>query len=240
MTNIRVVAQPAFIMQHRPYRETSILMDLLTYDYGMVSVLAKGVRTTKSKIAGLLLPFQALSVTFSGANELKTLNQVESPSPSPSLTGLSLYCGFYLNELLQYFCHKHDPYPELYRLYQQTLLQLQQSVNCGDQLQLEVSLRWFEWHLLHQVGLGLVIDQDACAAPIKSEARYQFHPEQGAFQHSAGQISGSTLQALQQGNLTDKPTLREAKKLLRGVLHFHLQGKPLKSRQVLAKIYPQF
>ncbi|WP_256360576.1 DNA repair protein RecO [Methylomonas koyamae] len=51
-------------MQHRPYRETSVLLDVLTRDFGLVPILAKGVRKPKSKTAGLLMPFSALKLSY--------------------------------------------------------------------------------------------------------------------------------------------------------------------------------
>ena len=77
MDETKVFLQPAFILQHRKYRETSLIIDVLTRDFGIVSILAKGVRKKKSKLAGLLLAFTALKISYSGKNELKILTHVE-------------------------------------------------------------------------------------------------------------------------------------------------------------------
>ena len=53
MTDNLVYLQPAFILKQRQYRETSLIIDVLTQDFGRVPVLAKGVRKVKSKTAGL-------------------------------------------------------------------------------------------------------------------------------------------------------------------------------------------
>ena len=44
MTDNTVYLQPAFILQQRKFKETSLIIDVLTRDFGRVSLLAKGVR----------------------------------------------------------------------------------------------------------------------------------------------------------------------------------------------------
>ena len=105
MTGYMVHLQPGFILQQRPYRETSVLLDVFTRDFGVITLLAKGVRKEKSKTAGLLLPFALLQLSYVDKNELKLLNQVEFQDVY-ALERLALYCGFYVNELLQTFLHK--------------------------------------------------------------------------------------------------------------------------------------
>ena len=51
MNDNQVYLQPAFILQHRKYRESSLILDVITEDYGVVTLLARGVRKKKSKTA---------------------------------------------------------------------------------------------------------------------------------------------------------------------------------------------
>ena len=106
MTDSAVYLQPAFILQQRKFRETSLIIDVLTRDFGRVSLLAKGVRKAKSKTAGLLQPFIPLTLSYFGKTELKTLTDVEITQPFIQLQGLALYCGFYVNELVGCFLHR--------------------------------------------------------------------------------------------------------------------------------------
>ncbi|MEQ1636165.1 MAG: DNA repair protein RecO [Methylococcales bacterium] len=250
MTEAVVLLQPAFILQHRPYRETSLILDLLTRDYGIVAVLAKGVRKAKSKTAGLLLPFKALTVSYCGKADLKMLTQVELQAGATNLTGLALYCGFYVNELVSRFLHKYDPHPEVYNDYFDCLTQLTW-VMSADQcsgssltpvMQLEAVLRVFELNLMQNIGLALLTQHDAYTeTAIKPAATYYFHAELGVIEHSGtGTVSGKTILAMNDKDFSDAQTLSEAKKIMRSVINFHLQGKPLKSRAVLTKIYRQF
>jgi len=50
MTDSAVYLQPAFILQQHKFRETSLIIDVLTRDFGRVSLLAKGVRKPNPKL----------------------------------------------------------------------------------------------------------------------------------------------------------------------------------------------
>lgn len=225
-----VYCQPALILQQRKYRESSLLLDVFTRDYGIISILAKGIRKEKSKLAGLLLPFVCLNISYFGKSELKTLTQAEFVNKY-ELQGMSLYCAFYVNELLQKFLHKFDPYPELFVEYQQCLQELR---HIGS---VEQTLRYFELTLLQVTGYAITLDRDCdSGVAIISEYRYDFLPNQGMKLTSQGLVSGKTLLLLSTQAPLDKLALAEAKLLLRKMLDIFLQGKPLQSRKVLAKI----
>lgn len=230
MTESAVYLQPAFILQHRPYRESSLLLEVFTRDFGIVSMLAKGVRKEKSKMAGLLLPFSLLHLSYLDKNELKILTQVEYGS-SYQLLRLALYCGFYVNELLQKFLHRHDPHPQLFVHYQTCLQGLSEGAA------IEQTLRYFELDLLEQAGYAAQLDVDQLGnIAVETQRRYNFLPGSGMVEDSAGCISGATLQALSVKSPLVGSALSESKQLLRRMLDEHLQGRPLKSRDVLAKI----
>lgn len=229
MAESAVYLQPAFILQHRPYRESSVLLDLYTRDFGIVAVLAKGVRKEKSKLAGVLLPFSLLHVSYLDKHELKILTHAELAS-SYLLQRLALYCGFYVNELLQVFLHKNDPHPELFASYQVCLDELL------NRQTIEQTLRYFELSVLEECGYGAELTADCDNQPIAIGRRYSFLPNAGLVEDSNGYVSGDTLLLLHTQSALSGATLLEAKQLLRKMLDVHLQGKSLKSRDVLAKI----
>ncbi|MCQ8116763.1 DNA repair protein RecO [Methylomonas rosea] len=229
MNGSAVYLQPAFVLQHRPYRETSVLLDVFTRDFGVVSMIAKGVRKEKSKIAGLLLPFSALRLSFVDKTELKVLSQVEYVDSYP-LERLALYCGFYVNELVQIFVHKYDPQPEIFSCYERCL---------GDLLlgeRIEQALRYFELDLLQEAGYAVAMDSEANGNPIMTGQRYNFLADFGIVADNEGLVGGETLSILAARGALEGRALLEAKLLFRKMLDGHLQGRPLKSRDVLAKI----
>jgi len=234
MSDSIVHLQPAFILQHRKFRETSLIIDVLTRDFGIVSILAKGVRKKKSKTAGLLLAFTALKISYVGKHELKVLTNVELDSSPIKLNNLSLYCGFYVNEIVGYFLHKNDPHPEVFAEYQKCLVLLANSKD------IEEILRFFELNLIEHVGYGvpLTIDADfeTAVQPLK---RYCFRCDSGMVESTKGYVCGKTLLLLESRGTLDKQALYEAKQLMRRIIDFQLQGKELKSRAVLANIIKQ-
>ncbi len=228
MTDAPVLLQPAFILQSRSFRETSLIIEVLTRDFGRISLLAKGVRKAKSRTLGLLRPFVPLSVSFSGKTELKLLNDAEMIQPGIELTGLALYCGFYVNELVACFLHKYDPHPEVFGHYQACL----DCLSGGEAI--EAALRHFELNLIELAGYGLQLEYDyVFERPVDPLKRYRFNIERGPTEAADGHYSGKTLQALQSREFTDPRVLSEAKMLMRTVLDVYLQGKPLKSRAVI-------
>lgn len=230
MTESAVYLQPAFILQQRKYRETSLIIDTLTRDYGRVSLLAKGVRKAKSKTAGMLQPFIPLTVSYFGGMELKMLTDVEMIQPFSEIKGFELYCGFYINELIGCFLHKYDPHPEVFDYYGDCLAGLADGSNR------EAPLRLFELNLLECVGYGLQLDYDDTGKPIEAVKKYHFNVGQGPVEAVHGQVSGKTLLALSARELSDPQVLREAKLLMRTVIDVYLQGRQLKSRAVINKV----
>ncbi|MCW8852683.1 MAG: recombination protein O N-terminal domain-containing protein, partial [Gammaproteobacteria bacterium] len=61
-----VNTQIAYILHKRAYRETSSILEVLTKDFGRVALMARGTRGAKSKIAGNLLPFTPLVISWQG------------------------------------------------------------------------------------------------------------------------------------------------------------------------------
>lgn len=240
----RVNLESAFVLHRRPYRNTSLIVDLLTRQHGRVTVVARSARGPKSRYRGVLECFSPLLVSWSRRGEMGALSQVESAARSYQLSGHALPCGFYLNELLTRLLHRDDPHPGLFDYYQQGLQALEQ----GQAIQ--PSLRRFEKYLLAELGYGLVLQKTAHThEPIIAEGYYQYIPDEGFIAVLAEQItdqvvkqanifSGRSLLALANDQLTDEAvvgetTLRDAKRLMRMVLSRHLGDKPLKTRELL-------
>ena len=74
----RVSLQPAYVLHRRSYRETSFLIELLTPEFGRITVSARGARQRKSTAQGLLQPFTPLMVAFAGKGELMSLSDVDA------------------------------------------------------------------------------------------------------------------------------------------------------------------
>lgn len=225
----RIVLQPAFVLHARPYSDTSLLVELLTAEYGRLTVLARGVRNQRSRLHGLLAPFSPLLVSFSGKTDLQTLQQVEANGLSYNLVGNMLLSGFYLNELLMRLLQRHEPHPNVYQAYQHTLTVLVSTT------QPELALRLFEKYLLVDLGYGLQLNRTVNDEPVLSGEKYTFEFGIGLKQakfESHSNFWGQSLLALHAGILNTPEELRDAKRLLRSVLAILLGNKPLKSREL--------
>ena len=66
----RVNLESAFVLHTRAFKETSLLLDLLTENFGRINVVAKGARKPKSPLRSVLTPAALLSVSFSGKSDL--------------------------------------------------------------------------------------------------------------------------------------------------------------------------
>jgi DNA repair protein RecO (recombination protein O) len=228
---MRIAQEPAFVLHHHDYGETSLLLEIFTRQHGRIGVLAKGARRPRSPLRSALVPFQPLVVNYSGRGELPVLATAEPLGMAPPLTGEALFCGLYLNELLLRLLHRHDPHEQLFATYAETLIQLSSD-------RMEEVLRRFEKRLLEDIGYGLALEHDAQdGRPLDPNVLYRYQPERGPVsEQGAGdegiRVQGRTLLALAAESLDDEQVLQEAKTLLRALLARHLGDRPLMSRNL--------
>jgi DNA repair protein RecO (recombination protein O) len=229
----RVHDEPAFVLHTIPWRETSLIVELLTRDHGRIACVAKGAKRPRSTVRGVLLAFQPLHVGFSGRQELRTLTSAEWLGGMASPQGDGLLCAFYLNELIVRLVPRDDPHPVLFDGYAQALVAL------GLDASIEATLRRFEWLLLREIGYALDLERDADDRPIEATRRYAVLPGRGFVAtdaHEDGGFTGSTLRDIAQERYDSSRTLAEAKRLTRSLLARHLDGHALKTRQILVDL----
>jgi DNA repair protein RecO (recombination protein O) len=223
----RIVAEPAYVLHSRAYRETSAIIDLLTLAHGRVSVVARGVRRSR-KGAGPPAPFGRLSVGCSGRGQLLTLTGCD-PVSHRWLTGEALYAGLYLNELLLRLLRDDDAHPRLFDGYERALDGLLGGAA-------EPALRLFERLLLKECGYEITFAFDAeSGEAVVHAASYRFVPDIGfhAVNEAAdGRLvfSGATLLAIAADDYADVNVRRAAKQIMRSALAPHLGDRPIGSR----------
>lgn len=229
--------EPAYILHTKAYRDSSLLIDAFTASQGRISLIAKaarGMRSKNSRFKGLLQAFVPLSLSWRGKTELlNLLNAEPSGIFLPPLSGKFLICGLYLNELLMRLLYRYDPHPALFQAYQTALTTLPQNPN--------VVLRLFEKQLLAELGYALHLNQDnQTQQPILADQHYQFIPSQGLFiclntsvTNKISLFSGASLLAIYHEQWTTPDQLLDAKRLFRLALHHLLEGKSIRSRELL-------
>lgn len=227
---------PGYLLHQRPYRESSALLEVFTETHGRVGLVARGVRSTKSKRRGELQPFRALRLSWQARGELGTLTEVEADGVTSPLHGRALYSGFYLNELLVRLLARHDPHPQLFAAYRTALSAFMQ----GDAV--EPVLRLFEMRLLQEAGYALQLEFEVeTGEPVEADGLYDYHLEAGPVSvdnETAGGFvfRGASLLAMAREELSQPEVLQDAKRLMRSALKLYLGDKPLKSRELFASV----
>lgn len=236
----RVLLEPAFVLHRRPYRETSVLLDIFSQEYGRVSLLAKGIRKKNNRLAGMLQPFIPLFISWVGDGDLPLLQEADIRTELPLVSGNALIAGLYLNELLVNLLQKGDPYTSLFQLYEKTLMGLQ--ARTLD----EKIIRSFEKKLLDELGYGLFPrSQNDALSAWQNDAFYRFLPTMGWVKNEGGyanqhySYSGKTLLAISNEEWDDVIILQHAKRLMRQVLAELMNAKEIYSRQIFVKVWGQ-
>jgi DNA repair protein RecO (recombination protein O) len=227
----RIALTPAYILHHRPYRDTSRILEVIAREHGRVSLFARGVRGPKAKLASILQPFELLLLSWNGRGEdAAQLTGAEKVDHGPPLPADALMASFYLNELLLKLTTRHDPQPTLFDDYHATLESLRQGSR------LEPSLRIFEKRLLEAVGYGLDLAVEALTGnPIEAGEFYHYRPAQGLVStvvEATGAVAGSSILSLAQERLESQRQLDDSRRLLQAALAQCLEGRELTTRAV--------
>ncbi len=227
----RISHQPGFVLHSYPYKETSLIVDVFSRDYGRVALVAKGAKRPHSALRGVLQTFQPLQLAWSGKSEVRTLVSAEWVGGLLPLEGAALLCGFYLNELLVRLLARDDPYPALFDEYISALNQFAHAEPAP------IVLRKFEIALLKLTGVAGSLVQLADGTHVLASAAYVFDPERGPRAALVSDtwpvVSGKTLLDMEAGDYTDPLTQQQSKFLMRHLLSHHLGGAPLNTRQIL-------
>lgn len=220
-----------------PYRETSLLVEILARRAGRMTLVARGARRPRSPTRGALMAFQPLSLSWYGKGEVKTLAQAEWMGGQALLGGEALLCGFYLNELLVKLLAREDPHEELFDRYRGALRQLSAGAPSAP------ILRAFEKALLKELGYAMTLDREAGSGrDIDPEALYTYDPERGplvmndAAAYADLRLTGRTLLDVAREDFTDPRTLAESKALMRSLISHRLEFQPLNSRRIFKEL----
>ena len=218
--------QRAFVLHSRPWSETSLMLDVFTEESGRVRLVAKGARSKRSTLKGALQPFTPLLLRF------------EAVSLALPLSGITLYSGLYINELLSRVLEYETRFSELFFDYLHCIQSL-----AGVTGTPEPALRRFELALLGHLGYGVNFTHCAGSGePVDDTMTYRYREEKGFIASVVidnKTFTGRQLKALNAREFPDADTLRAAKRFTRMALKPYLGGKPLKSRELFRQFMPK-
>ena len=225
----RVTDQPGFILRRREWRNSSLLLDVFTRDYGCLRLLAKGARRATAQAH--YQPFVLLGVNWSGRQELKTLTGLEGQTLP--IAEENYFALLYVNELITAMTPPGEANPEVFTAY---LALLQRAVRVLG----EAPLRRFELEMLQSLGYFPGLSTiSANGDPINPWQCYQFVINTGFIpceDDAPDSVSGQALLDWSEGDYQQAGVLRLAKIALRSTIDFNLHGKKLKSRDVYAQL----
>jgi len=231
-----------YILHTRPFKETSLILNLFSQQYGRFSLLAKGVKRKNAQAKrAILQPFNLLEIEYVGRSELKILSNVElkksiSESAPSSLINRALACGYYLNELLMRSLQEWQEFERLFDVYDKSLTALK----CGSDY--SAILRRFEVSLLEELGVAPQWQVDVKGEPICNKKRYHFNPEQGfeiieknseskyLYEHNSG-FCGDAILSLGLGQYKPEVT-KNCQQITQMMLREIIGDKPLESRKL--------
>lgn len=220
----RVDRAAALVLHRRAWRDSSLILELFCRDQGRVAVVARGARSPRSPLFGLVEPFRPVEASWTRRGELGTLTGLEPAGAPLRLTGRALLCGLYLNELLVRLLPRDDPEPEVFAAYRRTLPLLRTAA------QQAPALRAFEFELL--AAIGVLPDLESCSGsgdPVEPGRRYRVVPASGVEPSPPGQpgIDGAVLRALAARAPIPRDALPLVRTLMRELIDHQLDGRPL-------------
>ncbi len=164
MPKPRTYQTEAFIIKKIKLGEADRILTLYTPQLGKIQGVAKGVRRPRSKLAGHLELITHSQVSLARGRNLDTIigsQTIDSFLPLKSDLWLTS-CALYVTELINQFTAEHV---ENYSLFQLLLATMHRLCQAGD---IELVLRYFELHLLDEVGYRPQLQQCvSCHSPLK-------------------------------------------------------------------------
>lgn len=247
----RVSHEPAYILHHYDWSESSVITECLTRTHGRMTLVAKGAKRPSSHFRAVLLPLQPLLLSWGGDAEIRSLKSAEWGGGLVMPRGDALLSGYYANELLLRLLPREDPHPALFDAYAALVHVL--ATADADALG-AAALRAFELLLLRETGhLPALDSQTLTLAPLHSRHTYRLVPEGGlraAHADDPHWLPGQAWQQISQA-LQDAAPLSQTLTLLshwpaeqRGhlrrqlaeLLHHHCGRQNLRTRQLMADV----
>jgi DNA repair protein RecO (recombination protein O) len=85
---VRIAGEPAYVLHARPWRETSLLVEVLAEHEGRLGLVARGVQGAKRHVLrAALQPLQHIRIDAVMQGELAQLRNAEALDAAPVLQG---------------------------------------------------------------------------------------------------------------------------------------------------------
>lgn len=243
------VTTPAVLLRAHAYGETSRILRFYTRDHGLLSVMARGVRTRSGKGTTTLDTFATgeLSAYVRAQRELHTMKDFACTHPRSALGADVLrFAGASAVAELVVAHTDQEPHPEVFQALESGLDDLEQA----PPERVATACLSGVWRVVEAFGFAPELDVCVrCATPLGDEEVGRFDLDAGGILCAAcagpgsgprvGPVARSQLRALlagDQGALVTHPRRHLA--LLSDFVSFHVASKPLKSLRFLGDLLP--
>jgi DNA repair protein RecO len=171
----------AIVLRRTNYGEADRILQLLTPDNGKVTVIAKGARREKSKLAGGIELFALCDVTFiPGKGEMGTLTGARLDTFFAHILDSydRLQLGYEAVKQVSKVAETVDE-PAFFELLRVTFESLNDS-----EIDEKVVEAWFWLQLAILMGVGMNLSTDINGMKLVEESRYNFEENESAFVYS--------------------------------------------------------
>lgn len=184
----------AIVLRRTNYGEYDRILQLITPEHGKVSVIARGVRREKSKLAGGIELFGRSDVTFTtGRGDLGTLTgaRLEQFYRAILADYDRLQFGYETIKQITKAADSLDE-PAFFDLLDQSFAALDDA-----SVPLELVKVWFWLQLAILLGIGVNLATDDNGMKLVEDARYNFDEAQGVFSfHPKGRFTSQHIKLL--------------------------------------------
>ncbi len=235
------VLDQAYVLDSKAYKESSALIKFFSLRSGVCSGILRQVyqKNENAQQRRSLLQFgNELTIEYPDRGELKTIYHIDSLSSLSPLNTKQYVLISYLNELLTALLPQNMPQAHLFDVYQNTLLALEHKPDD------ERSLRYFEFHLLNEMGFSFDwLHEHNDGRAIQENSMYHFDAHHGFSSlldedaHLVSGFLGEDILAISQADFSNQKYLQVAKRIFRRLIQVHLGSRKLKTRQLYLELF---
>lgn len=242
-----LVRTNAIVLRRLRYSDTSIIATLLTEERGIESILAKGARSPKSRLAAILEPLEQLEVQYyiKPGREIHLLRTAERTCLRRSIhtSYEHTVAALRIAELVLRLELPAHPHTEVFELVNETLAALDATPSCSSAFPIAFGLRYAAVH-----GFSLHWDVLDALSPVEQSQPFILRIDRGTFEPAAFDVVPKGLhsddgpnaetQLLEHGTITALKTLGQSPLEHLGQEHF--ESDVLEECQGIVERYLEF
>lgn len=188
------IVTKGIVLSRTDFGEADRILTLLTPEHGKLRMMARGVRKSKSKLAGGIELFSTTNITYmAGKGELGTLVSSRLLTYYDTIvTDIErVQLGYELIKLINKTT-EDQPDAGYYQLLEQSFIALD-----NKNIAIDLIRTWFQAHLLNMAGHSPNLRTDGSGQLLDQDDNYNFNSEDMIFTpHQQGRFSSNHIKAL--------------------------------------------